>query len=149
MTRFRRSGQTVRQFCAREGLAEPSFYHWRTELARRDRQHATKAAAVPDNLPRREVVHEVPPQERVCACGCEKQEIGRERSEQLDYEPASLHVVVHVRPKYACPKCESGVVVAEKPIQAIDKGLPGPGLLAHVATSKYAAGTIAQRWSSR
>ena len=48
MTRFRRSGQTVRQFCAREGLAEPSFYHWRTELARRDRQHATKAAAVPD-----------------------------------------------------------------------------------------------------
>jgi len=29
------------------------------------------------------------------------------------------------------------VVTAQKPMQPIEKGLPGPGLLAHVAVSKY------------
>ncbi len=31
--RFRRSGQTVAQFCAAEGVSEPSFYVWRRTLA--------------------------------------------------------------------------------------------------------------------
>ena len=35
---WRQSGQTVRDFCAAHGLAEPSFYAWRRTLAQRDRQ---------------------------------------------------------------------------------------------------------------
>lgn len=31
--RFRRSGQTVAQFCAAEGVSEPSFYVWKRTLA--------------------------------------------------------------------------------------------------------------------
>ncbi len=50
--------------------------------------------------------------------------------------PASLVVIEEVCQKYACPKgCT--VVTAEKPMAPIEKGLPGPGLLAQVAVSKY------------
>jgi transposase len=49
-----------------------------------------------------------------------------------------LFVVEHVRCTYACPHCEGQVITAGKPAQPIEKGLPGPGLLAHVITEKYA-----------
>jgi len=42
--RWRRSGLGVRAFCAAEGLAEPSFYAWRRQLARRDQEAATDVA---------------------------------------------------------------------------------------------------------
>jgi len=63
--------------------------------------------------------------------------IGAERSEQLDYIPASLRVIEHVRFKYACKHCEQKVVTADKDRQPIEKGLPAAGLLAHVVISKY------------
>jgi len=47
-------------------------------------------------------------------------------------------VIEHVQIQYACRNCEEKVVLADKPPQPIDKGLPGPGLLAQVITSKYA-----------
>jgi transposase len=62
--------------------------------------------------------------------------MGEDVSERLEYVPASLHVIEEVRRKYGCPK-GCGVVTAGKPMQPIEKGLPGPGLLAHVAVSKY------------
>jgi transposase len=76
--------------------------------------------------------------ERRCPCGglCEK--FGEEISEQLDFIPASLFVIEHVRTKYACPHCHDHVIVAVKPEQPIAKGLPGAGLLAQVITCKYA-----------
>ena len=64
--------------------------------------------------------------------------IGEEVREQLEYVPASLIVLQHVRPKYACQACQANVVIAERLPEPIEKGLPGPGLLAHVAVSKYA-----------
>lgn len=38
LRQWRHSGQAVRDFCAEQGLAEPSFYAWRRTLAQRDRQ---------------------------------------------------------------------------------------------------------------
>jgi transposase len=64
--------------------------------------------------------------------------IGEEISEQLDYQPASLVVTEHVRFKYACKACAGHVATSELPAQPIDKGRPGPGLLAQVVTAKYA-----------
>jgi transposase len=61
-----------------------------------------------------------------------------DRSTQLEYRPASLFVVEHVRLKYACRHCQGHVGLAAKPEQPIHKGIPGPGLLAHVIVSKYA-----------
>jgi len=90
-------------------------------------------------LPRIRIAHEIPEAERLCsACHQPREAIGVETSEQLDYQPASLFVVVHERTKYACKHCQEQVVIANKPTQPIDKGLPGPGLLAHVVTCKYA-----------
>jgi len=93
---------------------------------------------LPKDLPRKRIVHDVPAEEKVCAeCGRDKKRIGEEVSEQLEYVPASLCILEHVRPKYACPCCQEHVAVADKPAKVIEKGLPGPGLAAHVLTSKY------------
>jgi transposase len=95
--------------------------------------------ALPKNLPRVPRVYELTEAERRCPeCGESRIQISTERSEQLDYRPATLFVVEHLRCTYACPHCEGQVVTAGKPTQPIKKGLPGPGLLAHVITEKHA-----------
>jgi transposase len=94
---------------------------------------------LPASLPRKRIVHDVPPEERPCPdCGRVREPFGEEVREQLEYVPASLVVLQHVRPKYACARCQAHVVIAERLPEPIEKGLPGPGLLAHVAVSKYA-----------
>jgi transposase len=92
---------------------------------------------LPASLPRQRVVHDVPPEQRPCPdCGEIRRPFGEEIREQLEYVPASLIVLQHVRPKYACEACQANVVIAERLPEPIEKGLPGPGLLAHVAVSK-------------
>src|SRR5271166_2097101 len=94
---------------------------------------------LPASLPRQTVVHDVPLERRTCPdCGTERTCIGQDVREQLEYIPASLVVIEHIRPKYACRACEANVVIAERLPEPIEKGLPGPGLLAHVIVSKYA-----------
>jgi transposase len=89
-------------------------------------------------LPRKQVLYELSERERCCPeCGTLRIQIGAERSEQFEYVPASLFVVEHVRCTYACPECEGQVITAGKPDKPIPKRLPGPGLMAYVATSKY------------
>jgi transposase len=93
---------------------------------------------LPENLPRQRTEYHPAPSERTCReCTGELKPIGEETSEQLEYVPASLFVRVHARIKYACPHCQGNVVIGSLPVQPIGKGLPGPGLLAHVLTSKY------------
>jgi transposase len=108
-----------------------------TAAAPKRRGHGRKP--LPKDLPRVQVVHELTDAERLCpVCGESRAQVSAERSEQLDYRPASLFVVEHVRCTYACACCEGEVVTADKPAQPIPKGLPGPGLVAHVITEKYA-----------
>lgn len=93
---------------------------------------------LPADLPRERV--EIPPKAEDLHCpNChrDKVKIGEEVTEELDYVPASFIVRQYVRPKYACKGCEEGVVIADLPPRPIPKGIPGPGLLAHVLTSKY------------
>jgi len=82
------------------------------------------------DLPRVEVVIE--PQEDVT--GLKK--IGEEITEELEYKPGRLYVNRYVRPKYARPK-DQGIVIGRLPNRPIEKGIPGPGLLAHIIVSKY------------
>jgi transposase len=170
---------------------------------RRCRPHGRRR--LPDSLPREPRHHELSQAERACPdCGQVRVDIGTDRSEQLDYRPASLFVVEHFVHKYVCPCCSkqrsqaSGrpahpgqehqpmpapqpdpqpalplapvtpepvgprqpatdqdqrpeapgpacqpldlgevVIAAPKPPMPIAKGLPGPGLLAHLIVSKY------------
>jgi transposase len=94
---------------------------------------------LPACLPRRRIVHDVAPEDRACPeCGGQRRPIGAEVREQLEYVPASLIVLEHVRPKYACAGCAAHVAIAARLPEPIEKGLPGTGLLAHVVTGKFA-----------
>jgi len=93
---------------------------------------------LPEYLPRERVVYELDEQERACpCCGELRCEIGEITSEQLEIVPSKVKVIEHVRKKYACKSCEEHVEVAAKEPQPIEKGLAGPGLLAHTVLSKY------------
>jgi transposase len=170
---------------------------------RRCRPHGRRR--LPENLPREPRHHQLAEAERVCpGCGQVRLDIGVDRSEQLEYRPASLLVIEHFVHKYACPCCAqrpasaagpsgqpeskpmpshepeppppaaalaaatdtppepvvpgpqpagpspaasgepwrpaepvAAVIAAVKPAMPIAKGLPGPGLLAHLIVSKY------------
>jgi len=91
--------------------------------------------ALPDHLPRQIRTHL--PQETVCPqCQGELRKLSEDVSEMLEYVPASFVVIRHVRPKLSCTKCDC-IVQAEAPSRPIDRGMAGPGLLAHVLVSKY------------
>jgi transposase len=92
---------------------------------------------LPKSLERRRVVFDLAAEERRCPqCQSELKHIGEEISERLEYVPASLHVIEEACQKYACAK-GCAVVTAAKPPAPVEKGMAGPGLLAHVAVSKY------------
>jgi len=94
---------------------------------------------LPDFLPVEEHLHDLPEEKKVCGNDASHRlvEIGRESSDQLKFIPATVAIVRHIRPKYACPKCKDGVRIAPMPKLPIPKSLATPSLLAHVATSKY------------
>jgi transposase len=108
-----------------------------TAETRRAKRKGHGRQPLPASLQRQRVVHDLGEEERQCPqCQEELQRIGEEVSERLEYVPASLVVIQEACQKYACPQgCT--VVTAGKPSAPIEKGLPGPGLLAQVAVSKY------------
>jgi transposase len=100
---------------------------------------------LPRNLERVTHIHDLPEDEKPCpCCGKLRHIIGKETHEQLDYVPAQVKVIEHIRLKYACPQCEQNaspdgpqIVTADKPLLPIEKGLAAPGLLSYVIVSKY------------
>lgn len=91
-------------------------------------------ARLPDHLPRNEVRHE-----GACACaacGGELRQVGEDVTEILDYVPGRFEVIRHVRPAFSCRRCET-MTQAPMPWLPIERGRPGPGLLAHVLVGKY------------
>lgn len=93
---------------------------------------------LPQSLPRREVIHDLAPEEKICPHdGHELRRIGEEVSEQLEYIPGTVEVIRNIRPKYACPSCEECVRIGPLPPQPIPKSMAAPGLLAQIAVAKY------------
>lgn len=90
---------------------------------------------LPEHLPRDITEHL--PNAGICdCCGKPLHKIGEDITEVLDYVPASFRVKHHIRLKMACRSCDT-VKQAPAISLPIEKGKPGPGLLAHVLTSKY------------
>jgi len=90
---------------------------------------------LPPELPRETVVQE--PAETSCPdCGGALRKLGEDVSEILEYEPARFKVIRRVRPKLSRGGCDR-IVQAPAASRAIDRGLAGPGLPAHVLTAKY------------
>ena len=90
---------------------------------------------LPAHLPRE--VRKCPPKHKACPdCGGKLKHLGEDVSEMLEYVPASLKVIQYIRPKLACASCDR-IVQGEAPRRPIERGMAGPGLLAHVLVSKY------------
>jgi transposase len=90
---------------------------------------------LPVHLPCETIVHEPD-----CSCptcgGSVFSKIGTDEREVLEYVPSHFKRVVHLRPKLSCRACET-IVQAPMPSLPIERGRPGPSLLAHVLVSKY------------
>jgi len=98
-------------------------------------RRTTQRKPLPAHLPRETQTHE--PKEAVCPdCGGMLKGLGEDVSEILEYVPAHFKVIRIVRPKHACTRCDV-IVQEEAPSRPIDRGLAGPGLLAHILVSKY------------
>jgi transposase len=91
---------------------------------------------LPPALPRETVTH-APKQEACPDCGGKLRPLGEDVAETLEYVPAHFKVIRTVRPKLSCACC-SRIVQEPAPSRPIDRGLAGPGLLAHVLVAKYA-----------
>lgn len=97
------------------------------------RQHSRKP--LPDHLDRQE--HVLSPGEQCSHCGGTLKTLGEDVTEELEYVPGRFVVNRIVRPRKACADCET-FAQSPQPTRPIERGRPGPGLLAHVLVSKYA-----------
>ena len=96
------------------------------------RKHSRKP--LPDHLDRVDEV--LSPGESCTGCGGNLRQLGEDVTEELEYIPGRFVVRRIVRPRMACSCCEA-FSQAPLPSRPIERGRPGPGLLAHVLTSKY------------
>ena len=109
---------------------------------------------LPKDLPREIVVHDLADEDKSCDdCGHELHRMGEDKSEQLEFIPAQVKVIEHVRPKYSCRHCEQnaiGVNIKQAPVPAspIPKSVATPSLLSQIITSKYQYGLPLYRQES-
>lgn len=96
------------------------------------RQHSRKP--LPDHLDRQDAV--LSAEEECGDCGGSLRQIGEDVTEELEYIPGRFVVRRIIRPRMACTCCEA-FAQASLPSRPIERGRPGPGLLAHVLVGKY------------
>lgn len=115
------------------------------ERRKRDRRQPVRRP-LPEHLPREEIVH-APGDVCPCCGGTQLSKLGEDVTEVLEKIPARLKVVRHIRPKVSCRSCET-ILQAPVPGLPIEKGRPGPGLVAGVVVSKYLDGLPLYRQSA-
>jgi len=96
---------------------------------------------LPTDLPREVIVHDIEDKNCDC-CGNELHQMGEERCEKLEFIPAQIKVIEHVRLKYSCRQCEqknttTKIKIAPVPSSPIPKGIATATLLSQIITSKY------------
>jgi transposase len=98
---------------------------------------------LPKDLEREVIVHDLSDKDKSCdCCGCQLHQMGESRSEKLEFIPAKVKVIEHVRLKYSCRTCEkegirTKVKSAPVPPSPIPKGFATSSLLSQIITSKY------------
>jgi len=115
----------------------------RGKSGKRGKKSGRRRLADLDHLPVRRCEHDLPDEEKCCpGCGAMRERIGKETTWQIEYIPGHFERIEHVQFKYGCGACDqkakgAQIDLARKPLQPIEKGLPAPGLLAYVVTSKF------------
>lgn len=122
---------------------EQAFENDRISVAEHTRKKRGRKP-IDDSVPRVDIVHDIPEEEKHCGCGHELVRIGEEVSERLQVIPEQIYAERHIRPKYACHYCE-GSGDEENPAVRITAAAPSlipgsivtAGLLAFIATNKF------------
>jgi len=152
--RLRDPGQLLLDFGGRlDGLpidagdvpgAEDNDQSQPRRASRRLRTRGRRDLSQLEPLPLIEHVYELPDELCQCpTCQATREKIGTAVSYTIEYLPGSFIRVKHVQHKYACRQCEQNgdnpniTLAAKTNGSPIDKGLPGPGLLAYVVTAKF------------
>lgn len=121
-----------------------------TRPKRRARQGGRGQRSLPAHLPVVRVTSSATGPTTCTCCGGDLQVIGEDVSERLEYIPGRFVKLEIHRTKRACPKCPSaGVSVQPTPPFALERALPGDGLLAKIVTDKFADNIPLNRQSSR
>ena len=112
-----------------------------TETITYQRKKTGGRPKIDESLPRTEIVHDIDDKSCQC-CGGELHKMGEDTSEQLEFIPAKVRVLKHIRPKYACRHCEktaetNPIYQAPPPPSPIPKSIATPSLLAQIICNKY------------
>ncbi|MCH8500532.1 MAG: IS66 family transposase [Aliidiomarina sp.] len=105
-----------------------------------------RRARLDASLPRKDVIHDISDEEKTCeCCGTDMHRMGEDVSEKLDFIPAKVQVIRHVRPKYSCRTCEqhgteTKIKQAPMPPSMLPKSIATPSLLAQIITAKFQYG---------
>jgi transposase len=109
---------------------------------------------LPKDLPREVIIHDIAEEDKSCDdCGHELHQMGEDKSEKLQFIPAQVKVIEHVRPKYSCRHCEqhaTKVNIKQAPVPAspIPKSFATASLVSQIITSKYQYGLPLYRQES-
>tara|TARA_R110001606_G_C15404705_1_gene654290 strand:- start:25079 stop:25741 length:663 start_codon:yes stop_codon:yes gene_type:complete len=118
-----------------------------TDIAAHQRKQ--KRPSIPEHLPTTDIIYDLADDEKFCPHDHQPlRHFAGECSKQLDYIPAKIIVLNHIRRKYLCPCCNDYFVTAKKPAQPIEKSIASPGLLSQIATHKYCDGLPLYRQSN-
>ena len=100
--------------------------------------------AIDDSTPTKQIYHDIPEEEKVCACGCRLKKVGENSTKRLRIIPAKMYAIEDIYPKYACPNCEGSgdednPVFRQAPAARyfIPKSIATNELLAYVMTNKF------------
>lgn len=106
----------------------------------------TRRPSLSADLPREDVVHDIADADKVCNdCGHDLHQMGEEICEKLEFIPATVKVIRHIRPKYSCRCCEqqatrTTIKIAPAPASILPKSIATPTLLSQIITAKYQFG---------
>jgi transposase len=129
--------QVSQNAAADEIAALPAASNGEQATSSKDPRRRPARRPLPAHLPRERVIY---PLSEVCPCcsGTNFRKLGADETESLERVPAQWKVVVHVREKVACRKCDT-IVQAPAPSHPISRGRAGPHLLAEIVFGKYRA----------
>lgn len=96
-----------------------------------------------ENLPVKTIEYRLPEDEQVCSCcGGKLHEMSIEVRQEIEYIPAQVNVLKHVRYIYSCRHCEheeiqTPIETAPMPKPVVSGSLASPSIMAHIMNQKY------------
>ncbi|MBT5293703.1 MAG: IS66 family transposase [Cellvibrionales bacterium] len=107
-------------------------------VTRKKKNHPTRKP-LPEHLPRVKTILEPTEADKMCSCGCQREQMGQEVTEELIVEPAKVLVNQIIRPKMVCKNkdCDNDKIIIVPLLRLLPKTNASPSLIADIVTKKY------------